>query len=585
MKRNEALFVVSIAVALLVLKDVPLPAQVKLDAYGNINVRDYGAKGDGSTDDTEAVKAAFAAVGKRNMTARSAGVYYTVFPEVIFPAGRYLISDTIPISGSVVRGLGDAAIIQKNPEKDIFHSGWAWRMTITGLTFIEGRTQLDLGNPNVDSGMVIVEKCKFYNSKGAAVVMREKSNSTDFLVKDCVFVTCEQTLISHCDHTVLRDSWITTGRTMNNKASIENRGWFMNIENIIGVPMAMGIDQRWIDNYGAKLTVKAFRFGGEFGGFTAVVNYTGYSREAGGTWVILEDCYANCLGNNKRLCAVYLEEVPNQVVVRDCVLAGVPAVKVSPKLDLSTYFDGAKPGMLRFDISGNVGEFSEALPEEMMEAAKKRKPAPIEGQMNEAETREALAKAAAEVRAMKKEAAAPAESNGHRQKMRPADYAEFTPQNSNWDLEDFMDATRTRNSEYVAMAGAGDDVVFMRRVKGSWPHVIIRDLEIDLDETPWLTWKQRDTGKPAGFGVRAIHQESGNMVLLVETHSEGGFFNYYAFNLKEKFNLEGGVHKFSLKFYPLACQVHALSAEQKSIWSHLEPGEYQVLDFLRAEKE
>ena len=563
-------------------------ACAEIPDMGNINVKDFGAKGDGNTDDTAAIKAAFTALGERNMSSRPpkelGGLGYSVFPEIIFPAGRYSISDTIDITGTVIRGMGYAAIIQSNPEKDIFYCSNAWRMTITGLTFIGGKNQLNLGNNNTDTGMVTVDDCRFYYAGGVSAIMREKSLSTAFIVENCVFAYNRQTLISHCDHTVLRDSWITTGDTMHKQAAIENRGWFMNIENILGVPIATGIDQRWIDNYGHKLTVKAFRFGAEFGGFTAVVNFRKYKNEAGGTWIIIEDSFANCLNNNKRLCAVYLEEVPNQVVVRDCVLSGMPAVKVSPELDLKTYFDGARPGMLRFDIADNLGEFNEALPEEMIQAARNRQPAPLEGQLHASETKAALAKAIAQVKAMKKDATL-GEAYGHRQKTDPSEYVEFTPENSNWDLSDFMDASSTRNSEYLAMAQAGGNILFLRRIKAKWPHVIVRGVEIDLDKTPWLTWKQKDTGVPAGFAVKLIHKKSGNLAILTEQHRGSEFFKYYAYDLRKKFKLEGGIHTFDIKFYPLGLELHALSDTQTKASSHIEPGGYQVLDFLRAERE
>ena len=555
---------------------------------GNINVKDFGAKGDGNADDTAAIKAAFAALAERNMSSRPAkelgGLGYSVSPEIIFPAGRYAISDTINITGTVIRGMGYAAIIQSDREKDIFYCPNAWRMTITGLTFIGGRNQLNLGNNNMDTGMVTVDNCRFYFASGVSAIMRENSLSTAFIVENCVFAYNRQTLISHCDHTIFRDSWITTSDTMREQATIENRGWFMNIENIIGVPIATGIDQRWIDNYGHKLTVKAFRFGAEFGGFTAVVNFRKYKNEAGGTWIIIEDSFANCLNNNKRLCAVYLEEVPNQVVVRDCVLSGMPAVKVSPELDLKTYFDGARPGMLRFDIADNLGEFNETLPEEMIQAAQNRKNRPLEGQLSESETEVALEKAVAEVKAMKQDVVV-GESNGHRQKTNPADYIELTPGNSHWDLSDFMDATSTKNSEYLAMAEAGGDILFLRRIKAKWPHVIVRDVEIDLNKTPWLTWKQKDTGVPAAFAVKVIHKKSGNLAVITEQHRGSEFFKYFAYDLRKKFGLKGGTHEFDIKFYPLAMELHTLSETQKNASSHIEPGGYQVLDFLRAEKE
>ena len=51
-------------------------------AAGVYNVKEYGAKADGRTDDTEAIKKAFAAV-KRH------------YQMIYFPNGTYLLSDTL----------------------------------------------------------------------------------------------------------------------------------------------------------------------------------------------------------------------------------------------------------------------------------------------------------------------------------------------------------------------------------------------------------------------------------------------------------------------------------------------------------
>jgi hypothetical protein len=204
--------------------------------------------------------------------------------------------------------------------------------------------------------------------------------------------------------------------------------------------------------------------------------------------------------------------------------------------------------------------------------------------LNEEETKEALAKAVSEVEGFKEETPPPAEHNGHKQKTDPAAYIELTPANSDWDLSDYMDGTSTKNSEYVAMAVADNDTVFMRRTSGKWPHVIVRDVAVDLDRTPWLTWKQKDTGTPGGFCVRVLHHGSGTMLMLAERH-DSGFYEYYAYDLRELFGLEGGTHAFSIKFYPLACKVHLVTEKQQNIWTNAEAGEYQVLDFMRLEKE
>lgn len=67
---------------------------------GLANVLDYGAKGDGSTDDTAAINAAITA-------ATAAGVSGAMGAIVFFPAGKYKVTSTITLSSPVIiRGSG-----------------------------------------------------------------------------------------------------------------------------------------------------------------------------------------------------------------------------------------------------------------------------------------------------------------------------------------------------------------------------------------------------------------------------------------------------------------------------------------------
>lgn len=66
-------------------------------ASAALNVKDYGARGNNSADDTEAIRAALAAAWKEYKLGRAprTGAQYPTRPEVFFPSGRYRISDTI----------------------------------------------------------------------------------------------------------------------------------------------------------------------------------------------------------------------------------------------------------------------------------------------------------------------------------------------------------------------------------------------------------------------------------------------------------------------------------------------------------
>ncbi len=257
--------------------DVPKP----------VNVRDFGARGDGKTDDTVAIQAAVKeAHSRRRVPKHLKYGYFTSFAEVFFPSGHYVISETIDINSVNVRGEGYAAIEQTDPAKDILFNNLAWRQKISGLTLLGGNVQINLGNSNLDTGHLTVKDCHFYHSDGAAVQTRVGSNSTFFKVENSVFRECRQAVISHCDQSVIRDCWITSSRKMDHQAVIENRGVMMRVETMLGVPRTTGVDQRWIDNYGV-LHLSDCRFGGEGGGFTPVVNFAKFRKQTNGTWILM----------------------------------------------------------------------------------------------------------------------------------------------------------------------------------------------------------------------------------------------------------------------------------------------------------
>ncbi len=552
------------------------------DNSGYLNVKDFGAKGDNVTDDTAAIQAAFKA--------------QEVFPykEVVFPAGSYRLRDTIEIYGPNFRGEGPVNIIQEADAKDIFYVKFAWRGTIKGVSLSGGAKQLNMGNPNTDTGLLFVENCSFSKSSDFAIYMRPGSNSTHFVVQGCHFVQCEQVLYTSCDWTTFSDAWITTA-WMSDKAAIVARGAKLLLENVVGVPLVTGKDDRWIDNYG-MLTCRNFRFGGEFGGMTPVWNFS----RAG---VVLEDCYVAAQGSGKKA-AVWCEEIPNLFTLRNNVMA-CPPFMLSPKINLATYFDHTPANTIRFDLENNVGEFSQDMLPKLIKAAKNRNTKPLLiGQISPQATAKALELVAKKVAALPADAAAAATSNGHTPKTDPADYLEAT-KDAKWDLQDYMDATTVKNSEYLAVKQVGDDTVFMRRTPnpegGAWPHALIRNVVVDLDKTPFVSWKQKDPGSdpvpeglvkrdgkdkldkgiamPMGFGLRIRDEETGRLVWLHEIHTPP-WFDYGAKDLRELFGVKGGKRTLTIKYYPLGAYITGQPGSGFAL-----PGEYQILDFVRFEKE
>ncbi len=335
---------------------------VTAQASSQINVRDFGAVGDGRTDDTEAIRQAFAeSLLSTNMQLYPGTAYWQILRPVVFPHGHYLVSEPIGITNTTIRGEG-AVIEQTSPDKPLFQISAAWRMRISGLTFLGGKHHLLLHNDNIDTGQIVISDCRFYGSSDASVDIAVQSTMTT--IRDCIWVHCMQAVRHRGDQLMLSDSWINTHIAMEDKAAIEQRAGRMTVDNVCGVPFVSGSDQRWIDNGESSewLTCKQTRFGGEWGGFTPVVNHAPLRGPWLGTMLLIEDSLICSLGNARRKCAVHCEKVPNSLVVRDCNVY-VPEVLAGPDLAPEETLHGWQGSRLHFDVRDNMNALRPPLPE------------------------------------------------------------------------------------------------------------------------------------------------------------------------------------------------------------------------------
>ena len=288
------------------------------DSSGVFNVLNFGATGDGKTDDTLAVQEAINAASKATIVVSVPGMHDAVFSfaTVFFPHGHYLLSKTLQLGHwpPNIMGFDRPILHMTNNTTDIFFGSNVVRWKASGLTFLGGLNQLHVGNNNTDKGQILIDDCTFLASGGAAIRLLEPSAenwplsvgksaqsrgrpqhnlvkfdgsfSTHVAISRCVFQGCAQALINWADWTTFERSWVTTSEAQPLDSAVFENHDRLFLKDVLGVPRETGHTaasrQRWVDNYayrydGGTLQMRRFRFGGEGSGLGGVFNFAPFA--------------------------------------------------------------------------------------------------------------------------------------------------------------------------------------------------------------------------------------------------------------------------------------------------------------------
>ena len=148
------------------------PVVSKASAWKPYSVADFGAKGDGRTDDTDAIQRCITTV-EQSQAFYSHGE--TAYPEILFPAGNYVISRTIVVAATekcfnlALRGVGKVTLNQKNPDQDILYFHHGYRQSIENLGFSGGQVQIKFFSRNKNRAQLLVRNCRFADSGSYAI--------------------------------------------------------------------------------------------------------------------------------------------------------------------------------------------------------------------------------------------------------------------------------------------------------------------------------------------------------------------------------------------------------------------------------
>lgn len=273
-----------------------------------VSVKDFGAVGDGVTDDTAAIMAAINSVSQIGVTA---SIGAASKKAVHFPAGIYRVASSLN-SSNYATLIGERAVIKADAGVTALIVP-GYQVTLSGLTFVGGATGIGIATNNADTCTIHIQECEFLDQASSAIESDTNSASTILVVERCRFYNANSgaTLVkAQClDKLVVSDVWATcagVGVQVGSAVKMCNAS----IYNWMGVPQ--GGTTVWIKNYGA-VSVKGGRFGGESAAII-VQNYGAVDATLSNIkHVCIEDSEVYCGGSY----AVEFYQVPNNFVWRN----------------------------------------------------------------------------------------------------------------------------------------------------------------------------------------------------------------------------------------------------------------------------
>lgn len=342
------------------------------------NVQDFGAAGDGRSDDTRAIQRALNRLNEErekqkmilgSMGGLPCGIWNGPYGELYFPKGVYRITSTlVGLHGLKITGEHGAVIECSELELPALYLHRAFSVTVENMVFRGGRNHITFWTANQDSAAVVIRNCIFQAAAGYAVRAvsyadtdtsnpadwakirpvgpyhidwkegmpeltplthkRTWANSTRMTIRNCRFNNCGGVYQGHGDAQILADCSVTS-KKIQVMSPFDVSGSFF-IRNIKAeTPVG---NAPWISFRNGRIMARNLTFLSKNGkGAPLVVCNKKYPavNAAYGEYqnIVLEDCVVSAAGHEKTAFAVVEDCPPAQITLRRCREADNVSIK------------------------------------------------------------------------------------------------------------------------------------------------------------------------------------------------------------------------------------------------------------------
>ena len=187
-----------------------------IEDKGIVNVKQFGAYGDGTHDDTTAIQNAINYINDTDIETQQIVPsnpswlrYFATSKTLYFPNGKYKIQSTLNFNGSRYYNIdGNNSYIESTSSLPIFKfSGYGGtKSIIKNLVFNEVYNAITFDNTNLDTSKVNIENCKFIGTTSYAIIYDNRSSM--LTLKNCIFSWCYKIFKNiRCDNVEFNDCW------------------------------------------------------------------------------------------------------------------------------------------------------------------------------------------------------------------------------------------------------------------------------------------------------------------------------------------------------------------------------------------